>query len=47
MIFAKSSAINYEKKMFGTSDAWSMSHLSQLPSKPAYYIEDCWISFLA
>ena len=30
--------------MLGTSDAWSMSHLSHPPSKPAYYIEDCRIS---
>ena len=30
--------------MFGTSDAWLMSHLSHRPSKPAYYIEDCRIS---
>ena len=29
--------------MLGTSDAWSMSRLSHRPSKPAYYIEDCWI----
>ena len=36
---------NYKKKvMLGTSDAWSMSHLSQQPTKPVYYIEDCWIS---
>ena len=27
----------------GTSDALSMSHLSQQPSDPAYYIEDCMI----
>ena len=25
----------------GTSDAWSMSHLSQRTSEPAYYIVDC------
>ena len=32
----------YEKKiMLGTSNAWSMSHLSQRPGDPAYYIEDC------
>ena len=31
------------KKEIGTSDAWSMSHLSQRPSKSAYYSEDCWI----
>ena len=30
------------KIMLGTSDAWSTSHLSQQPSKPAYYIVDCW-----
>ena len=36
---------NYEKKiMLGTSDTWSMSHLSHLPSEPMYYIEDCRIS---
>ena len=29
---------NYEKKMLGTSDAWSMSRSSQQPSDPAYYI---------
>ena len=27
--------------ILGTSDAWSMSHSSQRPSDPAYYIEDC------
>ena len=27
--------------MLGTSDAWSMSPLSQLATKPAYYIADC------
>ena len=32
-----------KKKIFGTSDTWSTSHLSQQPTKPAYYIEDCWI----
>ena len=38
MIFAR----NYEKKIIlGTSDAWSMSCLSQQPSNPVYYIEDC------
>ena len=41
-IFAKNISTNYETKIIlGTSDAWSMSHLSQRPSKPAYYIEDC------
>ena len=30
-----------KKIIFGTSDAWSMSHLSQRPSDPAYYIESC------
>ena len=40
-IFAKNFARNYKKKIIlGTSDAWSMSHLSQRPSKPVYYIED-------
>ena len=29
------------KIILGTSDAWSMSHLSQRPNDPAYYIEDC------
>ena len=29
--------------MLGTLEAWSMSRLSQRPSKPAYYIEDFWI----
>ena len=32
---------SYEKKILGMSDAWSTSHLSQWPSKPAYYILDC------
>ena len=27
--------------ILGTSDAWSMRQLSQRPSNPAYYIEDC------
>ena len=36
---------SYDKRiMLGTSDAWSMSHLSHRPSNPAYYIEDCRIS---
>ena len=44
MIFAKNCARNFEKKIIlGTSDAWSMSHLSHPPSDQAYYIEDCWI----
>ena len=43
MIFAKNFARNCEKKMLGTSDAWSTSHLSQRTSKPAYYILDWWI----
>ena len=35
MIFAKNFARNYEKKIIlGTSDAWSMSHLSQRTSEP-------------
>ena len=29
--------------MLGTLEAWSMSRLSQRPSKPAYYIEVFWI----
>ena len=37
---------NYEKKILGTSDAWSTSRLSHRPSKPAYYIVDCRISSL-
>ena len=40
MIFAKNFARNYEKKILGTSDAWTMSRLSHQPSGPAYYIED-------
>ena len=35
---------NYEKKMLGRSDAWSMSCLSHWPSDPAHYIEDYQIS---
>ena len=31
------------KKILGTSDAWTTSHLSQPTSKPAYYIVDCMI----
>ena len=35
-IFAR----NYEKKIIlRTSDAWFMSHWSQRPCEPAYYIE--------
>ena len=30
--------------IFGRSDAWSTSHLSQQTSQPAYYIVDCRIS---
>ena len=30
-----------KKKILGTSETWSMSHLFQRPSDPAYYIEDC------
>ena len=33
-----------KKKILGTSEAWSVSHSSQRPSEPAYYIEDCRIS---
>ena len=29
---------NYEKKILGTSDAWSTSRLFHRPSEPAYYI---------
>ena len=32
---------NHEKKILGTSDAWSMSRLSHWPSEPGYYIVDC------
>ena len=32
---------NWGKKIIGTSDAWSMSHLSHWLSKPAYYLVDC------
>ena len=35
---------NYEKKVLGTSDAWSPSRLSHQPSEPAYCIVDCWIA---
>ena len=35
---------NFEKKILGTSDPWSMSCLSHCPSKPVYYIVDCRIS---
>ena len=43
-VFAKNFARNYEKKkILGTSDTWSTSHLSQQTSKPAYYIVDCQI----
>ena len=31
---------NYENKIIGTSNAWSMIHLSHPPSEPAYYILD-------
>ena len=30
-----------EKKVLGTSDAWSTSHLSHRAREPAYYIVDC------
>ena len=36
-----------KKIIFGTSDAWWMSRLSQRPSDPAYYIEDCRILALS
>ena len=40
-VFAKNFARFDEKKIIlGTSDAWSTSHLSNRPSKPAYYIVD-------
>ena len=38
--FAKNFARNYEKKILGTSDAWSMSRLSHRSSDPVYYIEN-------
>ena len=31
------------KKKIGTSDTWSMSHLSHRLSKTSYYIEEYWI----
>ena len=34
-------------QILGTSDAWLMSHSSQRPSFPVYYIEDCRISILS
>ena len=34
----------YEKKILGTSGAWSTSRLSHQPSEPAYYIVDSRIS---
>ena len=34
-----------EKNILGTSDTWWMCHLSHRPSEPAYYIEDCRISY--
>ena len=37
-MFAKDSARNFEKKIIGTSDTWSMSHLSKQTSEPEYYI---------
>ena len=40
MIFPKNFARNYEK----TNNTWNMRCLSQQPSEPAYYIEDCRIS---
>ena len=43
MIFAKNFAKNFEI-ILGTLDAWSISCLSQQPSDPAYYFEDCRIS---
>ena len=35
---------NYEKNIFGTSNAWLTRRLSHRPSQPGYYIVDCWIS---
>ena len=34
--FVKNFAKFYKKKILGTSDAWSTSHLSHWPSAPAY-----------
>ena len=31
---------NYEKKILGTSEAWSMSCLAHQTSDPEYFIED-------
>ena len=33
--------------MLGTSHAWRMSHSSQRPREPVYYIEDCRIFSVA
>ena len=41
------SALSLSPIMLGTSDAWSMSHLSHWPSNPEYCIEDCQIVRLA
>ena len=35
------SARNYEKKILGTSDTWSLSPSAHRLSKPANFIEDC------
>ena len=37
---------NYEKKILGTSEAWSTSRLSHRPSEPAYHFVDCRILIL-
>ena len=34
---------SWKKIILGTSDAWSMIHLSHCPSNPAYYIVNWWI----
>ena len=36
--------IMLEHQTLGTSDTWLLSRLSQRPSNPVYYIEDCRIS---
>ena len=39
--------ITEKEIILGSSDAWSMSHLSQRPSEQVYYIEDCRILLAA
>ena len=40
IFFNYKNRIIYEKKIMGTSDAWSMICLSHRPGEPAYYIVD-------